>query len=135
AIADKLGERLGRVVALDELTFNPFTLAATARGFRILEADGKTTFVSFDTLDVDASASSIYRLAPVADGVTLSGLKVNLVRDTETHYNLSYILERLAARPATPEKDSAKQAGFSVSNVQIVDSAIEFDDRPQGRKH
>lgn len=135
AIADKLGEQLGRVVALDELSFNPFTLAATAKGFRILEADGKSTFVSFDTLDVDGSAASIYRLAPVADGVTLSGLKVNLVRDGETHYNLTDILERLAARPAAPEKEAAKKAEFSVSNVRVVDSAIAFDDKPKGRKH
>jgi len=135
AIADKLGERLGRVVALDDLSFNPFTLAATAKGFRILEADGKSPFVSFETLDVDGSARSIYRLAPVADGATLSGLKVNLVRDGDTHYNLTDILERLAARPAAPEKETARKAEFSVSNVRIVDSAIDFDDRPKGRKH
>ncbi len=135
AIADRLGERLGRVVALDELSFNPFTLAATAKGFRILEADGKSPFVSFDTLDVDGSARSIYRLAPVADDVWLSGLKVNLVRDGETHYNLTDILERLAARPAAPERESAKKAEFSVSNVRVVNSAIAFDDQPKGRKH
>ena len=135
AIADKLGERLGRVVALDELSFNPFTLEATAKGFRILAADGKATFVSFDALDVDGSASSFYRLGPVADGVTLSGLKVNLVRDTDTRYNLSDILERLAARPATLEKESSTKTSFSLSNVRVVDSAIAFDDRPKGRKH
>jgi hypothetical protein len=135
AIADKLGAHLGRVVALDELSFNPFTLAATAKGFRILEADGKSTFVSLDTLDVDGSATSIYRLAPVANEVRLSGLKVNLVRDGETHYNLSDILERLAARPAPTENESANKAEFSVSNVRVVNSAIAFDDRPKGRKH
>src|SRR5687768_15682871 len=135
AIADKLGAQLGRVVALDELSFNPFTLAATAKGFRILEADGKSPFVSFDTLDVDGSATSIYRLAPVANEVRLSGLKVNLVRDGETHYNLTDILERLAARPAPTEKESATKAVFSVSNVRVVNSAIAFDDRPKGRKH
>jgi uncharacterized protein involved in outer membrane biogenesis len=140
AIADDLGERLGRQVALDELSFNPFTLAGTAKGFRILEADGKTTFVSLDTLDVDGSASSIWRLAPVADGVTLSGLKVNLVRETETRYNLSDILERLAEigpRPASgrrAEPGSDKQQ-FSVSNIRVVNSSIAFDDRPKGKKH
>src|SRR5687767_2450246 len=135
AIADNLGKRLGRIVALDEVSFNPFTLAATAKGFRILEADGKSPFVSFDTLDVDGSATSIYRLAPVANEVRLSGLKVNLVRDGETHYNLTDVLERLAARPAPTEKESAKKAEFSVSNVRVVNSAIAFDDRPKGRKH
>src|SRR5687767_13846651 len=91
AVAAKLGARLGRVVALDELTFNPCTLEPAAKGFRILEADGPATFASFETLDVNGSASSIYRLAPVADSLTLSGLNVNLVRDRETHYNLTDI--------------------------------------------
>src|SRR5687768_3678883 len=146
AVADKLGERLGRVVALDELSFNPFTLEATARGFRILEADGKATFASFDTLDVNGSASSIYRLAPVADSLTLSGLKVNLVRDGETHYNLTDILERLAAGeightpgeigpPPTRGRQDGRGQRFSVSNVRVVDSSIAFDDQPKGRKH
>jgi uncharacterized protein involved in outer membrane biogenesis len=139
AIADKLGERLGRQVALDELSFNPFTLETTAKGFRILEADGKANFASFDTLDVNGSASSIYRLAPVADSLTLSGLKVNLVRDGETHYNLSDILERLAAEeighPPTRVRQGSRGQQFSVSNIRIVDSSIAFDDQPKGRKH
>src|SRR5688572_5140051 len=133
AVADKLGERLGRVVALDDLTFNPFTLEATAKGFRILEADGKATFASFDTLDVNGSASSIYRFAPVADSLTLSGLKVNLVRDGETHYNLSDLLERLAKEQAGQPAAQAGQDSphrCSVSNVRIVDSSIAFDGRP-----
>src|ERR1700682_1770391 len=80
-IAEKLGEKLGRVVALDDLSVNPFTLKATAKGFRVLESDKKTAFASFDQLDIDGSITSVYRLAPVADEITLTGLKVNLVRD------------------------------------------------------
>src|SRR5258708_25815160 len=87
-IADKLGEKLGRAVALDDLSINPYTLYITAKGFRILEADRKSAFASFDQLEVNASIESLYRFAPVADEVTLSGLKVSLVRDGETHYNV-----------------------------------------------
>jgi hypothetical protein len=136
-VSQKAGEQLGRVVVLDDLKINPFTLDATAKGFRILEADGKTAFVSFDTLDIAGSATSFYRFAPVADEVTLTGLKVNLVRDGETHYNLSDILARLAAKPA-PKADAAKKeepARFSVSNIRLVNARIDFDDQPKGRKH
>ena len=67
-----------------------------------MESDGRTTFASFDRLDVDGSIASIYHLAPVADAVTLSGLKVNLVRDGDSHYNVTDILGRLAAAPKGP---------------------------------
>src|ERR1700682_391697 len=80
-IAEKLGAKLGRGVAIDDLSINPFTLNATVKGLRILEPDGRTAFASFDQLDVDGSITSVYRLAPVADQVTLTGLKVSLVRD------------------------------------------------------
>jgi len=132
SIATKVGERIGRSVAIDDLSFNPFTLNATMKGFRILEADRATTFASFDHLDINGSITSIYRLAPVADEVTLSGLKVNLVRDGETHYNLSDILGRLAAAPA--KKDESKPE-FSLSNIRLKNARIDFDDRPKGTKH
>ena len=96
AIAKEMGERLGRTVAIDDIAANPYTLQVSVRGFRILEPDNRSPFVAFDRLDIDGSALSFYRLAPVIDEVTLEGLKVNLVRDGESHYNLSDILARLA---------------------------------------
>ena len=132
AIADKGREKLGRVVTVDDLTFNPFTLAATAKGFRIMEADGQTPFVSFDQLDLDGSITSAWRLAPVVDQVTLAGMKVNLVRETDTRYNVSDILARLAA-PA-PKAESGK-AEFSVSNIRLTGARIDFEDKPKGAKH
>jgi hypothetical protein len=134
-IAEKGGEKLGRVVALDELRINPFTLDATARGFRILEADRATPFVSFETLDIAGSAASLYRFAPIVDAVTLTGLKLNLVRDGETHYNLSDIVTRLAVKPAQPAAKEEEPAEFSFSNVRLVNARIDFDDRPMGKKH
>ena len=132
AIADNAREKLGRVVAIDDLAFNPFTLAATAKGFRIMEADGKTPFASFDQLDVDGSITSAWRLAPVADQVTLAGLKVTLVRDGETHYNLSDILAKLAAPPAKPQPGKSE---FSLSNIRLSGARLDFEDKPKGAKH
>jgi uncharacterized protein involved in outer membrane biogenesis len=134
AIADKLGEALGRVVVLDDLSFNPYTLNGTAKGFRILEPDGRTVLASFERLDVDGSIASLYRLAPVADELSIGGLRVNLVRDGETHYNVSDILGRLATRQSGEPADG-KKARFSLSNIRILDGRVDFDDRPKGARH
>ena len=134
-IAEKAGAALGRVVAVDEVAFNPFTLRATLKGFRILEADAKTPFTSFDSLDVNGGFASLYRLAPVVEDLTLTGLKVNVVRDGESHYNLSDILQRLAPPAQRKEGKVEEPERFSIGNIRVVDAAIDFDDRPVGRKH
>ncbi|HUQ27600.1 MAG TPA: DUF748 domain-containing protein [Usitatibacter sp.] len=132
-LASKLGETLGRQVEIDGLSVNPYTLVATANGVRVLEADRKTPFVSFDRLDINASITSLTRMAPVVDDMTLDGLKVRLVREGESHYNLSDILTRLAAKPK--EKKGDDPARFSVSNIRVANARIDFDDRPVGAKH
>ena len=139
-IAKNATERLGRDVVVDRVSVNPYTLEATVEGMRVLEPDRKTDFVSFERLDVNGSASSFYRFAPVVDRVTLTGLKVNLVRDAENHYNLTDILERLQAAAkakAASEKGKApgEPARFALSNIRLVNAAIDFDDRPVARKH
>jgi hypothetical protein len=131
-IADKAREKLGRVVTIQDLTFNPFTLQATAKGFTIMEADGKTPFASFDQLDIDGSIASVRHLAPVADQLTLAGLKVNLVRETDTRYNVSDILAKLAAPPAKPDSGKAE---FSLGNIRLTGARIDFEDKPKGAKH
>ena len=131
-MVSKLSEALGRKVEVDGVSVNPYTLAATVKGVRIFEADGKTAFVAFDQLDADASITSLTRFAPVVDEMTLAGLKVRLVRDGENHYNASDILARLAARP---KEKSEEPARFSVSNIRVASARIDFDDQPLATKH
>ena len=137
-VEKKLTERLGRTVTVEGLSVNPFTLRSAVKGFRIAEPDGKAFFVSFDRLDVNVSAASLYRFAPVVEELSLAGLKVRLVRDGETHYNASDIVERLAAHARAAAKageEKAEPARFAVQNIRIIDAAIDFDDRPVGAKH
>ncbi len=141
-ITQKAGERLGRTVTVERVSVNPYTLDASVEGLRMLEADGATPFVTFDRLEADGSIASLYRLAPVIDRLTLTGLKASLVRDADNHYNVTDILQRLEAgakaraaeaRKHPGEKDEAPR--FSVSNIRLVNASIAFDDRPVGRKH
>ena len=139
-LAEKLGEKLGRVVQVERVSVNPYTLDATLQDFRVMERDGKTPFAAFDSLDVEASGASFYRLAPVIDRLTLNGLKVSLARDGDNRYNVTDILERLqkaAKEEAAKKPRDAKEepARFSVSNIRIVNAAVDFDDRPVGRRH
>ncbi|HZZ93629.1 MAG TPA: DUF748 domain-containing protein [Usitatibacter sp.] len=135
-LVDSMHERLGRPVVLDHLFVNPYTLEAQAKGLRILERDGRTPFASFETLDLVASLASIRHLAPVVDQFRLGGLRVHLVRDGDSHYNVSDILERLHARAAAaPARDPADPVRFAVSNIRVVNAAVSFDDQPAHAMH
>jgi hypothetical protein len=142
-IAQEAGEALGRTVTVERVSVNPYTLDASLEGLRILEADRATPFVTFDRLDVEGSAASFYKLAPVVDRLTLTGLKAHLVRDADNHYNVTDILQRLEARAkARAAEARRKPAGekddpprFSVSNIRLANASVEFDDRPVNRRH
>ena len=131
-IASQLAEKLGRVVEIDRVSVNPYTLEAAVHGARIFEEDRKTPFVAFDRMDVNGSVTSLTQFAPVVDEMTLDGLKVRLVRDGENHYNASDILARLASMPKPKDDEPAR---FSVSNIRIAHARVDFDDRPVGAKH
>ncbi len=133
-IASQLGERLGRTVQVDDIKLNPYTLDGTIKGFRILEADGRGAFASFDTVDLKGNWSSLYRLAPVIDALDVRGLRIRLVRDGDTHYNVSDVLARVKAaqeRSAREKRDS-DPVRFSLANLRLTDAAVDFDDRPNG---
>lgn len=139
-LESKLQERLGRAAVVDRVRINPYTLQVSIKGLRILEPDGKTIFASFDELDADGSAASVYRLAPVIEELTLSGLQVRLVRETESRYNASDIVERLArdakaARAQARAGEKEEPVRFAVENIRVVGAGIDFDDRPLGVKH
>ena len=130
-LAERLSQTTGRTVTIDRITFHPFTWQGSVGGFRMLERDG-SPFASFETLDVDLGAASLRHLAPVADAVTMKGLRVNVVRLAESEYNVSDILSRLAT-PAPPKDARAPQ--YSLANIRLQDARIDFDDRPIGAKH
>jgi len=134
-IVDNLSERLGRKVALAEVSANPYTLRATARGLKVYERDGRTEFASLREFRVGVSPASLYRWAPIVNRVAVDGLDVHLVRDADTHYNVSDILERLSKSPAQTGPGPHEKARFALHNIRFARASVDFDDRPRGAHH
>jgi uncharacterized protein involved in outer membrane biogenesis len=133
---EKLSEQLGRNVTIESISLNPYALSAAIRGFEIKEDDGSAMFVSFEVLYIDLKAISIFKGLPIIREVRLEKPRIHLVRADVDHYNFSDIVEKIQIRSKTavPEKPE-KPLSFSVSNIQIKDGGIEFDDRPVKTKH
>jgi hypothetical protein len=133
---EKLSEQLGRQVRLGGVLINPYALSLTLKGFDVSEADGKSTFVSFDRLYVNMEIMSLFQGGPVIKELKIDGLYVSIARTGPNAYNFSDILEKLqAVKPGEAEKEPSSPMKFSVGNIQLVDGKIEFDDRPVSTRH
>jgi|WetSurMetagenome_2_1015567.scaffolds.fasta_scaffold00204_5 hypothetical protein len=134
---EKLSEQLDRQVSLSSVMINPYTLAVTFKGFSVLEADGKSTFVSFDRLDIDMDVMSIFTASPVVDELRIEGLYISIIRTDVNKYNFSDILKKLQeTKPGDkPAEKSSEPMTFSVDNIQIITGKIDFDDRPVSTRH
>lgn len=136
AAMEKLSEELGRRVTIDSVSLNPYVLSAAIKGFEIKENDGKTTFISFGMLYVDLKMISIVKGLPVIREVKLEQPRFHLVRKEANVYNFSDIVDRMQAKhEAGVPKRPGETVSFSVSNIQIIDGGIAFEDRPVKTKH
>jgi uncharacterized protein involved in outer membrane biogenesis/outer membrane protein OmpA-like peptidoglycan-associated protein len=124
----------GRTASIEKVSFNPFGMTLTVKGFNLLEPDVKTSFVQFGSLRVSLSSASLFRFAPVIDELSLDKLQLRLVRTAANRYNFSDILDRLAAQP---KKKQSSTPRFSINNITLLGSSIDFDDQVAtgGKKH
>ena len=123
---------LGRGVRVESIRANPFTLRVTLRGLVIDGAAGESApLLSVREADVNVSVATLLRRAPVIDALSIEGLETNIVRLGPQRFNFSDIVERLQAKPRT----SDEPARFAVHNIEVTNSAVNFDDRVLGSRH
>ncbi|MCU0952283.1 MAG: DUF748 domain-containing protein, partial [Burkholderiaceae bacterium] len=131
---ETVGSReLGRALTVAQIRFNPFTLHVSARGLAMADADpAAAPFATIDAAAIDLSATSLFRLAPVIDGLRIDGLTIRVIRHGPQRFNFSDILDRLAARPRSADDSPAR---FSVSNIELANGTITLDDRVLNARH
>lgn len=126
-LEQQIQTQTGRQFTVDKIAFNPFTLTVNLSQMQLMEADqGKAAFAA-DNLMLRVSPASLFRLAPVIGAVTLTHPQLRLQRSRRNGVevtNFSDILARFAQHPSQGEP-----LRFSVSNIQVLNGDIEFDDR------
>ncbi|WP_061534483.1 DUF748 domain-containing protein [Collimonas arenae] len=127
-VAEQQAEaQIGRKVSIGKIGFNPFTITLTASDVTLYEPDKTTPAFSAKTLLVNASSASLFRLAPVLNEVQLVSPNLHIVRTSAEgigRYNFSDVIDRILAMPK-----SDKPAMFSISNIQLENGTIKFDDK------
>lgn len=135
AVESQGSKALGRQMTVQGVSFNPLTLSARIEGLRILEADGKSEFLSLGLLRANLSAASVWQRGVVLDSLRVEQPAVHVVRLDDNRFNFSDILERFASQPAPKEEPASEPARFSLNNIELLGGRIEFDDRPAARVH
>ncbi|MBS1187546.1 MAG: hypothetical protein H6R04_1564 [Burkholderiaceae bacterium] len=125
-----LTEKLKRPATIERIDISPYAMVVTIHKLKMLEPDGKTTFVSFDEMELNLSLQSLFRFAPVIEEFRLKKPYVHLARTSKNRYSIDDILAELAKQPPSDEPPR-----FSVYNIQIEDGLIEFDDQPEKTVH
>lgn len=115
----------GRKATIESVKINPLNLSVTVNGLRYFEADGKSPFIELSRLKASLSLASVYRMAPVVDGVLLDKPSINIVRTAPNRYNFSDIIEYLAKQPKPEKKGETR---FSINNITISGGSVEFRD-------
>lgn len=130
---EAIRQATGRPVRIESVSINPFTLAASVRGFAIEEKEG-APFVACAGIRATISPASLYRRALILAEVTLEDPSFSFTRTAPNRYSFTDILERLQAqkKPLPP-----KPLLFSINNITVTNGTVDFDDQAVdgGRKH
>src|SRR5450830_1063712 len=129
--AEQTQAKIGRKLDIGKVSFNPFILALRVHNVTLYEPDQKTAAFSAGELLVNASATSLPRMAAILDEIKLVDPKVHVVRLSDEgigRYNFSDVIDRILAMPK-----SEGESFFSLANVQLQNGAILFDDKVSGK--
>src|SRR5499426_9058 len=131
-----LSKELNREVTIESLRFNPFALSVTVRGFVMKDRTGPEPALTFDELYVNASAMSLFRLAPVIEQIRLTKPHLRIVRNDDKTYNFQDLIDEALNKPQSDApKTDAPPPKFALNNIELLNDLIDFDDRPEHNKH
>ena len=127
-----LSETLHRPVTIQSIDFHLYSMELTVHGFRIGEktarADANEAVLSFEKLYVDLSIESVTRLAPVISAITLKKPTVRLVREGESQFNITDLVNEFTQPSDDDDVDKDRETKFSVSNIVIEGGYFELID-------
>src|ERR1700724_3691213 len=131
----QLATALHRPVSVGKIRFNPYRLKLDLNQLHIGERDSPQPFVDIGHIHVKVSWTSLFRLAPVVREVTIERPAIHVVRLAEQRFNFSDLLanQTPAEKPSPPP--NGKPFRFAISNIQIHDGELRFDDKVLAEQH
>ncbi|CAB3751406.1 AsmA family protein [Burkholderia puraquae] len=128
----QLTKQLDRPATIQRIALNPYTLNLEADGVHLGDKGGQGDFIDIAKLIVRPSWSSLFRGAPIVNEIRLDSPRFHIVRYDTQRFNFTDLIEKFSTPSPKPE---SKPTQFSVSNIQVNNGRIDFDDRLLNEKH
>lgn len=136
-LPDKLSEQLDRPVQVENISLNPYTLALSVNGLKILDKSGSADFVAFDEFFINIQWASLFKLGLVSKELRLKNPFVRIVRNSESEFNFSDLIPAEPEdQPHEPESEEPSEPfQFRLSNIKLINGNFEFLDVPMDKTH
>jgi len=135
-LTKKVPAALNRPVSVGDIGFNPYTLRMDIGKLSIGERAGAGQFAAIGHLQIKLSWTSLLRFAPILKELSIQQPTIHVIRLAENRFNFSDLSEGSPSAKSKPAAGTAsKSFRFAVSNIQIGDGAVFFDDQVLGKKH
>src|SRR6202166_3540341 len=124
-----------RRVSVGKIGFNLYRLRLDIDKLHVSERDSPAAFVDIGHLRLKVSWASLFRFAPVIGEVAIDKPAIHVVRANEQKFNFSDLLEGAPVDKSKPVPPPSSPMRFAVSNIQIRDGDVQFDDQLLGEHH
>ena len=115
-------EFIGRKVAIESVTLNPFTFVVNVDSFAIMEQDGTTPFVAFDKFRINVDPLKIVTKTAAVSEIYMKGLYVHVTQNGDK-FNFSDILDFLAKSDSTSADSLKNAADTAATDTGMVNAA------------
>lgn len=125
-----LAARLHRPVTVGRIAFNPYKLRLEVDDLQVASRQMHQPLIKLKHILIRVSWSSLRQRAPVIGELDANGLVVNVERTGEQTFNFS----DLVSQPSPPSAPKQPYY-FSISNIQLDDGTINFNDEVLAQQH
>jgi AsmA protein len=136
-------EKTGRTLQLKgdiQLAFWP-SLGAQVAGVSFSEKNSPDTFLSLDSAHASVKLMPLLSGQAIVDGIRVSGLKANVVKEKDGTFNFSDLLKAQGeagkeppAKPSPEQTEGGQAVAFDIASIHIDRSAVSYLDRASGQQ-
>ncbi|MCQ2292391.1 MAG: DUF748 domain-containing protein [Bacteroidales bacterium] len=122
-----------RVATMDKVRTNLFNGTVTIDNLKVLEENGKETFLSFDKLAVNVTLLKLLSKEVKVSKIYLDGLDAKVIQNG-SRFNFSDIIELYTNKPKKDKDDGPSEWAVNLMDIQIHNSSISYNDAQIGSR-